>query len=281
MTDHDARRRAVADDYARALADTGPEFPEAGGGCCGGGPRNVVTRLAGYTAADTTALPADAVTNAFGCGNPVAFAGVQAGEVVLDLGSGAGLDLLVAARAVGPTGRVIGVDMTDAMIARARQNVAAAGLDNVDVRRGLIEDLPVNDASVDWVISNCVINLSPEKPRVFAEIARVLKPGGHLRVSDIVAHDLPQEIASSQRLYSSCLAGAIDEAAYLDSLRAAGLADVTVAHRHVYDEAQLAAFLGSEIDGQCCGGEPDARSRAWAPTLVGKVASVTVTGRRG
>ncbi len=139
--------------------------------------KGAVVEFAGYTADELAELPDDAVVNSFGCGNPVALAGLRKGDVVLDLGSGAGIDLLLAARLVGPEGRVIGVDMTDEMIARAEANIAAAGLANVEVRKGIIEELPVEDASVDWVISNCVINLSPEKERVFAEIARVLRPG--------------------------------------------------------------------------------------------------------
>ena len=159
-------------------------------------PKGVVAKLAGYSDEEFAALPADAVVNSFGCGNPLAFSAVQPGEVVLDLGSGAGIDLLLAARKVGAAGRVIGVDMTEEMIARARANIAAAGIENAEVRQGIIEELPVEDSSVDWVISNCVINLSPEKPRVFAEIARVLKPGGTMLVSDIVAEDLPEEIVA-------------------------------------------------------------------------------------
>jgi len=267
----------VAEDYAEALS--------AGGGCCSGGgaPRALVTRLAGYATDEVATVPGDAVTNAFGCGNPVAFSEVQPGDVVLDLGSGAGMDLLLAAQKVGPGGHVIGVDMTDTMVARARRNVAGAGLANVEVRKGLIEDLPVADASVDWVISNCVINLSPEKDRVFAEIARVLRPGGRIRVSDIVARGLPPHLAGSRRLYSSCLAGAIDEEAYARGLQDAGLTGVTVIARLVYDRTQLAGFLGSDIPGAgggCCGGTPDAEALAWAGRLVGSVASVTFAAHR-
>ncbi len=273
----DDRRRDVSADYADAVA--------SGSGCCSGppAPRALVTQLAGYASDDIAALPADAVVNAFGCGNPLAFSAVQPGDVVVDLGSGAGIDLLLAARKVGPRGRVIGVDMTAEMIARARENIAAAGLDNVEVREGIIEDLPVDTASVDWVISNCVINLSPEKPRVFAEIARVLRPGGRVQVSDIVAEDLPAELRADRRLYSSCLAGAIGEAEYVAAMAAAGLTEIAVIDRHVYDAAQLAGFLGSDIPGEgggCCGGAPDARARQWAGRIAGQVASVTVRARR-
>ena len=228
---HDDQRRSVSEDYARAV--TSP----AEGCCCSPTPKGVVAKLAGYTDDEVAVLPPEAVVNSFGCGNPLAFSEVRPGDVVLDLGSGAGIDLLLAAKKVGQNGRVIGVDMTDAMIAKAQENIAAAGLTNVEVRKGIIEELPVEDASVDWVISNCVINLSPEKARVFAEIARVLRPGGRMLVSDIVAEDLPPEISGNRHLYSSCLAGAISEPAYLDGLRQAGLVEVQVRDRLVYDTA--------------------------------------------
>ena len=202
-TQHNDRRQSVSEDYARAV-----ENPSSSS-CCAPVPKGVVAKLADYTAEEMAALPSEAVVNSFGCGNPVAFSDVEPGDVVLDLGSGAGIDLLLAAEKVGPQGKVIGVDMTDAMIEKARKNVAEAGLENVEVRKGIIEDLPVEDGSVDWVISNCVINLSPEKSKVFAEIVRALSPGGRILVSDIVAEELPQEILENQRLYSTCLAGAI------------------------------------------------------------------------
>ena len=170
---------------------------------------------------------------------------------------------MLAAGKVGPTGRVIGVDMTDVMIERARGNVSAAGLDDViDVRRGIIEEMPVEAGSVDVVISNCVINLSPEKDRVFAEIARVLKPGGRMRVSDIVVEDLPEWVRESPELYSSCVAGAISEQDYVAGLEIAGLEQVEVADRLIYDPTQLEALLASEIVNageeatSCCGDAP-------------------------
>lgn len=274
---HDEKRRSVSDDYARAV-----QSPSTGC-CCSPAPKGVVARLAGYTDDEIGALPPEAVVNSFGCGNPLAFSDVRPGDVVLDLGSGAGIDLLLAAKKVGRTGKVIGVDMTDAMIDKARENLAAAGVANVELRKGIIEELPVESDSVDWVISNCVINLSPEKPRVFAEIARVLRPGGRMLVSDIVAEDLPAEIAGNQRLYSSCLAGAISEKAYLDGLRKAGLVEVEVVDRLVYDTAQIEAFIGSELQEAgtgCCGGSAGELARCWAPRLQGKIASVKVAARK-
>jgi SAM-dependent methyltransferase len=219
-------RREVSESYAKAVSR-----PSQGGGCCSGGApvqKGAVVALGGYSKSELSALPEEAVVNSFGCGNPVALAGLAEGEVVLDLGSGAGIDLFLAAKKVGPKGRVIGVDMTDAMIAKASENIRKGKYTNVEVRKGIIEELPVEDASVDWVISNCVINLSPEKPRVFREIARVLKPGGKMLVSDIVATDLPEEIRRSSTLYSSCVSGAISEDEYLAGLRAVGLVDVEV-----------------------------------------------------
>jgi arsenite methyltransferase len=278
MPDPHTTRHDVSEDYARAVT--------SGAGCCGGPvPKGVVAKIAGYSDEDFAVLPAEAVVNSFGCGNPLAFSAVEPGQVVLDLGSGAGIDLLLAAKKVGPGGRAIGVDMTDEMIDKANENIAAAGLTNAEVRKGIIEELPVDDASVDWVISNCVINLSPEKDRVFAEIARVLRPGGTMLVSDIVAEEIPAEIADNRHLYSSCLAGAISEQAYTAGLREAGLADVEVIDRLVYDTSQLEMFIGSELrdeSSSCCGsGNVDADlARRWAEQLVGQVASVKVKARK-
>lgn len=235
----DALRDAVAERYAAAVKSAATD---AGSSCCS------VSKLAGYDPAELSELPADAVASSFGCGTPVAFAGIEPGQTVLDLGSGAGIDLLLAAKRVGPTGRVIGIDMTDEMIARARANIVAAGLANVEVRKGVIEALPVDDGSVDWVISNCVINLSPEKSRVFSEIGRVLAPGGRISISDIVVDDLPEWATRSLDLYCACLAGAISEPAYLRGLAAAGLS-VQVTDRLVYDASQLAALVRDELGG--------------------------------
>jgi len=222
--------------------------------------KGIAVKLAGYSRDDLKTLPADAVVNSFGCGNPLAFSGVAEGETVLDLGSGAGIDLLLAARIVGPAGHVIGVDMTDEMLARASKVIAESGRKNVEVRKGLIEDLPVDSGSVDWVISNCVINLSPQKEKVFAEIARVLKPGGRMLVSDIVVQDLPERARNDLGLYCSCVAGAISEQEYGAGLRAAGLEDVEIRERIEYDAEQLRGLLGAgtEINGEkpsCCGGD--------------------------
>jgi SAM-dependent methyltransferase len=207
-----------------------------------------VAELIQYDKAEIESQPT-AAASSFGCGNPLAFSGVREGDTVLDLGSGAGFDLLLASDRVGGKGRVIGVDMTDAMIARAGQNIKAAGVSNVEVRKGLIEDLPVESSSVDWVISNCVINLSPEKSKVFKEIHRVLKPGGRISISDIVAAQLPDEIRNNKGLYNSCVAGAISEEEYLAGLAEAGLCNIQVQERLIFEAAQIKAAFDDEETG--------------------------------
>lgn len=248
VTEAETIRKSVSANYASAITRRTQKS------CCGATPAaqknagDLTTKIAGYSSDDVTAIPRAAVESSFGCGNPLAFSQVQEGQTVVDLGSGAGIDLLIAGRKVGPTGRVIGIDMTDEMITRAEANIAEAGMsDYVEVRKGIIEQLPLEDNSVDWVISNCVINLSPEKENVFSEIARVLKPGGAMLVSDIVVQKLPWWMRHSMKLYSACVSGAISEAAYADGLRAAGLHGVEVRGRHVYDAAQIEGLVRTEL----------------------------------
>lgn len=285
MNKHETIRQQVARDYAQAVS------APAAARCCGPPEQHgVVTKLAGYGGEELQSLPADAVVNSFGCGNPVAFANLREGQVILDLGSGAGIDILLAAKKVGPTGRAIGIDMTDEMIARARENIGASGLTNVEVRKGIIEDLPVESESVDWVISNCVINLSPEKDRVFAEIQRVLKPGGRISISDIVVQDLPEWVEHDPRLYSACVAGAISEEEYMQGLRDAGLTDVQVTDRIVYDSEQVSAFVISELaedagdSSGCacgCGGSADARlAEDISEDVTGRIWSARIEARK-
>ncbi|MEE9280989.1 MAG: arsenite methyltransferase [Myxococcota bacterium] len=231
--------------------------------------------LAGY--GEEREAYAEAAASSFGCGNPLAFAGVEPGQTVVDLGSGAGLDLLIAAEKVGPEGRVIGVDMTDAMIEAARNAAQRAGHANVEVRRGLIEELPVEAASVDWVVSNCVINLSPRKEDVFREIHRVLKPAGRISISDIVVEALPEEIRRSVAAYTSCIAGAISERAYVEGLEKAGLTDVQVAARLVYEASQLIGIVEAEAVDP--GVDSGALSRA-AEAVSGKVWSARFTAAK-
>jgi SAM-dependent methyltransferase len=232
--------------------------------------------MAGYDAAELASVPGDAVTHSFGCGNPLAFAGVTTGQTVLDIGSGAGIDCFLASEKVGPAGKVIGLDMTPEMVERARRNARQAGLANVEFRLGDAEKMPVADASVDWVISNCVINLSPDKPAVFREIARVLRPGGRISISDIVAEELPGAIRSSREAWSACLAGAISETAYVAGLTAAGLRAVRAGARIVYDAAQLQALFGTSPSG--C---PGADAAALARESAGKIWSARFEGVKG
>lgn len=273
----DEIRSEVSKDYAKRVT-----APVAGTcSCCTLPAKGSVANIAGYSAEELTALPAEAVGSSFGCGNPVAYAGVKEGDIVLDLGSGAGLDLLLAAKKVGPTGRVIGIDMTDEMIAKANENIRAGNFTNVEVRKGLIEDLPVESGSIDWVISNCVINLSPEKHKVFREIARVLKPGGTMLVSDIVAKDLPTELLSIPALYSSCIAGAISEEEYLAGLREAGLVEVKVLDRLIYDAQQIESFapaaLGEAFE---CTPQFSSRLSDYAREMEGRIWSAKIYGKK-
>lgn len=174
-------------------------------------------------------LPADIANFSLGCGNPITLAALQTGETVLDLGSGGGLDCFLAAQEVGESGHIIGVDMTSEMLERARLSAIRLGIKNVEFRKGYLEELPVDDGSVDVVISNCVINLSPDKPKVFREMYRVLKPGGRVAVSDIVTDGpLPVSVRKDLEAWGACLAGALDVAEYTDGLRAAGFTEVTV-----------------------------------------------------
>jgi len=188
------------------------------------------------------------------CGNPTATAHLRAGEVVVDLGSGGGLDVFLAAKMVGPTGRAIGIDMTTAMIERARANAQAGGYTNVEFYQSTIDQIPLPDASVDCVISNCVLNLAPDKPAVFREIARVLKPGGRVAVSDIaLKHELPEVVAQSMAAYVGCIAGAIKIEDYKNGLLAAGFEHVEI----VDSGADLNAYAKVENQAGCCSSAMD------------------------
>jgi SAM-dependent methyltransferase len=195
--------------------------------CCGPSPVGLSAGL-GYRAADLELLP-EGTDLGLGCGAPLEHLELRPGETVVDLGSGAGIDALIASRAVAPEGRVIGVDMTPEMLARASANAAAAGAENVEFRHGRLEALPVDDGTVDAITSNCVINLVPNKSKVFAEIARVLKPGGRLVISDVMLDgDLPELIVRDVTAYVGCVAGAIQRSAYLGMLAGAGLGEIEV-----------------------------------------------------
>ena len=220
--------RSVRERYG-TIARTGSGCCPPQAGCCGGGSSEQLIALGiGYTPADLELLP-DGANLGLGCGAPIAQLALVPGETVLDLGSGAGVDAILAARAVGSTGRVLGVDMTAEMLERARANAAAAGLDNVEFRQGRLESLPVDDASVDAVTSNCVINLVPDKAAVFREIHRVLRPGGRLVIADILLDgELPAAIAGDVLAWVGCIAGAMERTRYFALLAQAGLREVEV-----------------------------------------------------
>lgn len=202
---------------------------------CGCGPSaaDVALRI-GYSKDDLKSVP-EASSMGLGCGNPVALASLKEGEIVLDLGSGGGIDVFLAAEKVGKKGKVIGVDMTEEMIQRARTTASKYGYENVEFRRGEIESLPIQDNSVDAVISNCVINLSTEKQKVFQEAHRVLKPGGRIMISDIVTEgELPEEVRKSFDAWAGCIAGALEKGEYLDTIRRSGFKDVRVVSESTY-----------------------------------------------
>ena len=228
-------REMVRQRYAEIARD-GSVNPTAG---CGAPQPAQIAKRIGYSAADTTMVP-EGANLGLGCGAPLAAAALREGETVLDLGSGAGFDAFLAARALGPTGRVIGVDMTDEMLDKARANARQAGLSNVEFRKGYIEALPVEDASIDVVLSNCVINLVPDKAAVYREVARVLRPGGRMVISDVVLNEpLPEVIAADAAALTGCVAGAALRDQYLATIAAAGLSDIEVVNDRGYGAVAL------------------------------------------
>ncbi len=236
-------RETVRAGYAR-IAETNDKPGKPRSCCCGSSPTTpeVLAKQIGYSAEDLRVLP-EGANMGLSCGNPGALAALRPGEVVLDLGSGGGFDVFIAGRKVGPAGRAIGVDMTPEMLAKARKNTAAyrerSGLDNVEFRLGEIEHLPVADASVDVVISNCVINLSPDKPQVWREIARVLKPGGRVAVSDLaLLQPLPPAVAEMVEALVGCIAGAVLVSETERMVRDAGLGDLRLKRRSEFLDAK-------------------------------------------
>ncbi len=220
--------------------------------CCGGDAAADPITSNLYSESETAALPADAVAASLGCGNPTALAELQAGETVLDLGSGGGIDVLLSARRVGPSGKAYGLDMTDEMLALAHANQKKAGVDNVEFLKGEIEAIPLPDNSVDVIISNCVINLSADKDRVFAEAFRVLRPGGRFAVSDVVVRgEVPAQIRRSVELWIGCVAGALEEGEYRAKLGKAGFEAVDLEPTRIYRAEDARDFLvqaGEGID---------------------------------
>jgi arsenite methyltransferase len=242
-------------------------------GCCGptacgcGDP--ITSNL--YSREETAGLPADAVAVSLGCGNPTALVQLEPGQTVLDLGSGGGIDVLLSAKRVGPTGKVYGLDLTAEMLALARENQRIAGATNVEFLEGAIEAIPLPDRSIDVIISNCVINLSVDKDAVLAEAFRVLKPGGRFAVSDVVVHgEVPLEIRHSMELWVGCVAGALQDDEYAARLRAAGFVDIEVEPWRVYQLDDARAFLtesGLDVD-------------RIAPQVDGRVVSAFIRARK-
>lgn len=216
---------------------------DQGSGCCGGGCCGPAA-ASPYSSDERAELPEAAMLASLGCGNPIAVAELRAGERVLDLGSGGGIDVLLSARRVGPTGSATGLDMTDDMLALARRNAVEAGVSNVDFMKGHIEQIPLPDASIDVVISNCVVNLAADKKAVFAEIARVLVPGGRVGITDIVADDGLSAAERSERgSYVGCIAGALSLSEFETGLEAVGLADVEVRPTHAVADGMYSAII--------------------------------------
>jgi SAM-dependent methyltransferase len=243
--------------------------------CAGPDPARDVSRRIGYSAEEMESVPRGANLG-LGCGNPMALASLEKGETVLDLGSGAGFDCFLASREVGPEGRVIGVDMTHEMIEKARGNARKGGYGNVEFRLGEIENLPVADASVDVVLSNCVINLSTNKRRVFEEAFRALKPGGRLMISDLVlSRPLPDRLRDSVSAYVGCIAGAVPKEEYLEALKAAGFQDVGIAEESSFPVACFSTDPLPKAMVENLSVPPGA-----VEELEGTIASIQVRGRK-
>ncbi len=259
-------RRLVRDAYARVAGGKGsccgPSSP-----CCSGSTPEAIGGRIGYSQEDLRSAP-EGANLGLGCGNPLAHASLKEGEIVLDLGAGAGFDCFLAARRVGKRGRVIGVDMTREMVEKARENARKWGAENVEFRLGEIEKLPVENGAVDVVISNCVINLSPDKPRVFREAFRVLKPGGRLMVSDIVlTRDLSEAIKKNAAAYAGCISGAILRDKYLGAIKAAGFGEIGVLEERVFPIGDMA----HDVTAQAVGNSP-----GMAREIEGCVVSIKV-----
>jgi arsenite methyltransferase len=226
--------------------------------CCGPAESEIANPITGqiYGPEDLKEIPLEAAEASLGCGNPVALAELHPGEVVLDLGSGGGIDVLLSARRVGPTGKAYGLDMVDEMLELARQNQRRAGIENVEFLKGEMEDIPLPDNSVDVIISNCVVNLSPDKDRVLREGYRVLKPGGRFAISDLIIRgDMPDEMRANIELWASCLAGALKEEEYVGKLKAAGFENIGVEVTRVWKDDDAEALV------------PEARGRS-LPSFV-------------
>ncbi len=244
--------RAIRELVKEKYGEAATRAKSGGSSCCGSSPAlmnvdPITSNL--YSDQEREGVPADAVAASLGCGNPTALAELHAGETVLDLGSGGGIDVLLSAKRVGPTGKAYGLDMTEEMLALARENQRAAGVENVEFLKGEIEQIPLPDRSVDVIISNCVVNLSGEKERVLAEAFRVLRPGGRLALSDIVVRGvIPLEIRRNLELWAGCVAGALDEREYQDMLAQAGFVEIGVEPTRIYQADDVKELLvGTEL----------------------------------
>jgi SAM-dependent methyltransferase len=262
-------RQVVKEKYGQAAL----RVVSGGGSCCSSpmtGRRDPVTADI-YESSEVAGIPEEAVKASLGCGNPTALAQLNPGETVLDLGSGGGIDVLLSARRVGPSGKAYGLDMTDEMLALARENQRKSGVSNVEFLKGEIESIPLPDNSVDVIISNCVINLSADKDRVLAEAFRVLRPGGRFAVSDVVVRgEMPAEIRKNVELWIGCIAGALDESDYGSRLAKAGFEQVEIEPTRIYRAEDAREFLsgaGIEVD-------------AIAPHVDGKFMSAFVRARK-
>ena len=274
-------KEQVRERYAKAAR----EVQAGGGGCCGGSSccgdatgaevlRPEAFGSRGYRDDQLAVLPADAVAASLGCGNPTALIELREGQTVLDLGSGGGIDVLLSARRVGPSGKAIGLDMTDEMLALARKNAAEAGVANVEFVKGEMEAMPLPDASVDVIISNCVVNLSPDKDAVLRESYRVLRPGGRLAISDVVVQGatVPDELRADVASWTGCIAGALEDEEYRRKLDAAGFTDVEIEVTQVYTSEDAASAGG------CCTADAYTEFQAQGGRLVSAFVRATKPG---
>ncbi len=265
------RERYAGLAQAKGQSCCAPQAQVAGSSCCAGADSGLLSRVQKlYMSEKLDNLPGDVANFSLGCGNPLALAELKEGEVVLDLGSGGGLDCFLAAEKVGVSGRVIGLDMTPEMIQLARENAKKMGATNVEFRLGEMERMPLEDKSVDVIISNCVINLSPDKDAVFREAYRVLKPGGRLSISDMVLlGELPQEVKASLEEWAGCIAGALQEKVYLDKIKAAGFVRITADRSTppLYVEGQSGTDSGGKV--------ASVRVKAFKPRRARKVKGQT------
>jgi len=268
---HDVRPETVRDEVrARYAAHALRVVAEPASGCCGASATDPITRDL-YDKVQAGEVPDAALAASLGCGNPTALAELRPGEKVLDLGSGGGIDVLLSAKRVGPSGFAYGLDMTDEMLALAEKNRATAGATNVKFLKGHIESIPLPDAAVDVVVSNCVVNLSPDKSRVIREAFRVLRPGGRFAVSDVVLQgEFPAEIRRDIESWAGCVAGALEESEYRRLLADAGFVDVEIQVTRVHDPSELAGSSCCGVDGAC------ATTAVPASTTDGRIVSAFV-----